>query len=456
LSPSSLHQLIAICPIKLKSSNYLIWRTQILQLMQTLKVDKVIKEEPPAESIEDEKGEINPNPKFTEWEERDVLVRSWLSGTMTEDKVINFARGLGSKYKTLRTVMLGKAPYPTFNQFVIALRGFEMREDGEEHVTQTNLDSAVAFTAQKTQGRGRANSFRGRENQRGRGNRGGFNQRQFYTQSTGSNQPKENPKNNPCQICGRNNHTALSCFYRWDYSYQAQQEVPQALATMSLTDQHDNHLYMDSGATNHMVQSSGTLVNSSPFKGTDLVMVGNGDKMPITHIGDKIIGKNLHLKDVFVVPKLKKNLISVSKFVKDNACSLEFTDDGFFVKDKRIGTILAMGNKRHDLYTLEDGLHEALAVIKVDKNSDTIWHQRLGEKCFPYLKGQNKDKFQPKTFPCVFIGYSLLHKGYRCYHPQSKRVLLSRHVIFDELHLPYVSPSVDLPAESQNPHFSTF
>ena len=30
-------------------------------------------------------------------------------------KVINFARGLGLKYKTFRIVMLGKAPYPTLN-----------------------------------------------------------------------------------------------------------------------------------------------------------------------------------------------------------------------------------------------------------------------------------------------------------------------------------------------------
>lgn len=38
----------------------------------------------------------------------------------------------------------------------------------------------------------------------------------------------------------------LLYFYRWDYSYQAQQEVPQALLSMTLSDQHDSHLYMDS------------------------------------------------------------------------------------------------------------------------------------------------------------------------------------------------------------------
>lgn len=65
-------------------------------------------------------------------------------------------------------------------------------------------------------------------------------------------------------------------------------------------------------------------------------------------------------------------------------------------------------------------------------------------RCFPYLKGQNKNKFQPKTLPCVFIGYSLLHKGFRCYHPQSRKVFISQHVIFDELKLPYKSSSADL------------
>lgn len=141
---------------------------------------------------------------------------------------------------------------------------------------------------------------------------------QFGMQS-GYRQPKESQKNNPCQICRRNNQSALSCFYRWDYFYQAQQEVPQALEATTLSDQHDNH----------MVNSPGILTNSSPLR-------GNGDKLPITHIGDKNIEKNLHLKDIFVVPELRKNLISVSKLVTDNPCSLDFIDRGFIVKDKRM------------------------------------------------------------------------------------------------------------------------
>ena len=53
-----------------------------------------------------------------------------IHNSVDEDrKMINFSRGLGHNYKTFRTVMLVKKPYPTFNQFVNALRGFNMRED---------------------------------------------------------------------------------------------------------------------------------------------------------------------------------------------------------------------------------------------------------------------------------------------------------------------------------------
>nr|XP_019071110.1 uncharacterized protein LOC109121087 [Solanum lycopersicum] len=58
-------------------------------------------------------------------------------------KVINFARGISPKYKTFRTVMLGKTLYPTLNQFDNALRGFDMREDEEAH---DNFDSVKVQT----------------------------------------------------------------------------------------------------------------------------------------------------------------------------------------------------------------------------------------------------------------------------------------------------------------------
>ncbi|KAH0714702.1 hypothetical protein KY284_007607 [Solanum tuberosum] len=183
MSTSSLHQLIAACSIKLKPTNYLIKRTQISHLIQITENElsksncstgqsarKVVVVEKDAE----DSGNI------IDWKEKYVLLRSWISVTLTEEsmylimgcstakemweclektyiqatKVINFARGLGLKYKTFRTVILGKAPYPTLNQFVYALTSFDTRED-EKDVSQQNHN--MVFSSQKGRGRGNNN-----------------------------------------------------------------------------------------------------------------------------------------------------------------------------------------------------------------------------------------------------------------------------------------------------------
>ena len=52
--------------------------------------------------------------------------------------------------------------------------------------------------------------------------------------------------------------------------------------------------------------------------------------------------------------------------------------------------------------------------------------------CYPYTRPYNTHKLQPKSIPCVFIGYSLTQNAYRCLEPTTKRVYLSWHVLFDE------------------------
>lgn len=49
----------------------------------------------------------------------------------------------------------------------------------------------------------------------------------------------------PCQICGRRNHIAMKCFYRWDYSYQASKDFSLALTALSTSENSDPNLYVD-------------------------------------------------------------------------------------------------------------------------------------------------------------------------------------------------------------------
>lgn len=61
----------------------------------------------------------------------------------------------------------------------------------------------------------------------------------------------------------------------------------------------------------------------------------------------------------------------------------------------------------------------------------------FGCKCYPYLHLYMKNKMDPKSLVCVFLGYNEKYKGFRCYYPPTGRVYISRHVIFDEKSFPY-------------------
>ncbi|TXG50914.1 hypothetical protein EZV62_023438 [Acer yangbiense] len=63
---------------------------------------------------------------------------------------------------------------------------------------------------------------------------------------------------------------------------------------------------------------------------------------------------------------------------------------------------------------------------------------------FPYFRPYSKQKFDFHSTKCVFIGYSSLHKGYKCLSPAG-RVYISRNVLFHEFYFPYLElfPSSD-------------
>jgi hypothetical protein len=67
-------------------------------------------------------------------------------------------------------------------------------------------------------------------------------------------------------------------------------------------------------------------------------------------------------------------------------------------------------------------------------------HLRVfGCGCYPNLASTTPHKLAPRSTRCVFLGYSPDHKGYRCLDLTSHRVLISHHVVFDELDFPFFS-----------------
>lgn len=61
----------------------------------------------------------------------------------------------------------------------------------------------------------------------------------------------------------------------------------------------------------------------------------------------------------------------------------------------------------------------------------------LGCLCFPYIRPYTAHKLQPRSVTCVFIGYLLSQKGYKCLNLETNQVYISRHVVFDENNFPF-------------------
>jgi transposase InsO family protein/small nuclear ribonucleoprotein (snRNP)-like protein len=74
-------------------------------------------------------------------------------------------------------------------------------------------------------------------------------------------------------------------------------------------------------------------------------------------------------------------------------------------------------------------------------------HLRVfGCACYPNTSATAPNKLSPRSTRCLFLGYSPDHKGYRCLDLTSHRIIISRHVVFDEDVFPLAgsTPPTDL------------
>lgn len=88
--------------------------------------------------------------------------------------------------------------------------------------------------------------------------------------------------------------------------------------------------------------------------------------------------------------------------------------------------------------------------------SYTSLHQ-FGCLCYPWLRPYTHSKLEPRSRPCVFLGYDISHHAYSCLDPASNKIFISRHVRFIEDVFPFASPSLSPPSDRVlSPVFATF
>ncbi|KAF3777917.1 Retrovirus-related Pol polyprotein from transposon TNT 1-94 [Nymphaea thermarum] len=129
--------------------------------------------------------------------------------------------------------------------------------------------------------------------------------------------------------------------------------------------------YVDSGAAAH--------VTGDTDQGS--VVTGDGSHHTISHVGNAQISmgsSSIPLKNVLVVPSVKKNIISVSKLIDDTHSSVEFTSSSVYVKDARTKKTFAEGTRKGNIQGAEmltehkvQDVNEPETVVSSSLNSTT-------------------------------------------------------------------------------------
>ncbi|RLM57903.1 hypothetical protein C2845_PM18G13220 [Panicum miliaceum] len=63
----------------------------------------------------------------------------------------------------------------------------------------------------------------------------------------------------------------------------------------------------------------------------------------------------------------------------------------------------------------------------------------FGCLCYPNLSATTPHKLSPRSAAYVFLGYPPSQKGYRCLDLSTRKIIISRHVVFDETHFPFAA-----------------
>jgi hypothetical protein len=57
---------------------------------------------------------------------------------------------------------------------------------------------------------------------------------------------------------------------------------------------------------------------------------------------------------------------------------------------------------------------------------------------YPNTEATAPRKLASRSARCVFLGYPMDQCSYKCYNPETKRVIITRHVYFDESYFPFM------------------
>ncbi|RVW73295.1 Retrovirus-related Pol polyprotein from transposon RE1 [Vitis vinifera] len=209
--------------------------------------------------------------------------------------------------------------------------------------------------------------------------------------------------------------------------------------------------FLDTGASAHMTTDPSILDQSKNYMGKDSVIVGNGASLPITHTAHLRTSGIHHQLSCPYTPAQNGRAERKHRHVTETGLALLFHShlsprfwvDAFSTATyiiNRLPTPLLGGKSPFELLYGYSPHYENF--------------HPFGCRVYPCLHDYMPNKLSPRSIPCIFLGYSPSHKGFRCLDPTTSRLYITRHAQFDETHFPTVPSSQAQPLSSL--HISNF
>nr|TKS07948.1 hypothetical protein D5086_0000105980 [Populus alba] len=266
----------------------------------------------PKLTIVDADGASQPNPDATTWLRIDQLVLRWINSSLSDgplSQVIN-SESSHDAWTVLET-LYGSHTRDRIHQIKGELQTLTKDTFSLEDYLHKAKAKLSSFTrGSRTSGHGRGNIT--------------------------------------CFRCGDPNHKADGCF-----AFDEEAEQYKAFAAIQIGDITEDTWYPDTGANQHMTPNSNEVQGIHPYSGTDTIMVGNGNGLSITGIGQTTLPiTTLQLHNVLVVPNIKGKLLFVSQFIRDNNCYFLFYPWGFLLKDMKTNQVILKGPVVNGLFPI--------------------------------------------------------------------------------------------------------
>uniref|UniRef100_A0A2N9F943 Integrase catalytic domain-containing protein n=1 Tax=Fagus sylvatica TaxID=28930 RepID=A0A2N9F943_FAGSY len=157
-------------------------------------------------------------------------------------------------------------------------------------------------------------------------------------------------------------------------------------SALSVTPGISSEWFLDSACCNHMTDNPHLTSAHTPSV-LPTITTADGSAMTVSHVGS-ISTPNLSISDVFCVPKLHLNLLSVGQLT-ELGLNLFFSSRGCLVQDSRTGQIVGSARKVGRLFELTS-LHfpssSVSAPIIAASASIELWHSRLGHVSLPRIQ----------------------------------------------------------------------